>query len=159
MIRRLFKAASALSLLMFVATVVLWILSYFHEADFVSTWMSRRLNCLVAIASDDGVVALNVEVPGDGLGPMRQLAGWSHLGVFVNHLQQGSVTIYVTEFHYWDLFVIFLLIPTGSLIATRARRCQPGGGACRSCGYDLRASNDRCPECGTPIPQKAGATA
>ena len=40
----------------------------------------------------------------------------------------------------------------------RERRRQRLFGRCRVCGYDLRASVERCPECGTPIPQKAEAT-
>jgi hypothetical protein len=55
---------------------------------------------------------------------------------------------------YVAIPIWFLLLATGFLPgratwrAIRARRQRAG--LCRACGYDLRASPERCPECGTP---------
>lgn len=43
---------------------------------------------------------------------------------------------------------LLLLWPVWTLRQQRLRRMI---GRCRACGYDLRASIDRCPECGTAI--------
>jgi len=50
--------------------------------------------------------------------------------------------------------VVCMLSAVG-LIAARAKRRQTRNKllrTCRGCGYDLRATPDVCPECGTPIP-------
>jgi len=55
----------------------------------------------------------------------------------------------------WTLVLATAILPYRRWC--RSRRVLPG--CCVTCGYDLRASKDRCPECGTAIPAKAEATA
>jgi hypothetical protein len=50
---------------------------------------------------------------------------------------------------YWSLALILGVAPTARVAnIVRSRRCRRRG-LCHVCGYDLRASPERCPECGT----------
>lgn len=56
-------------------------------------------------------------------------------------------------FPYW-LPALLLAIPGALCIRSIIRsRTNPRPGHCAQCGYDLRATPDRCPECGTPANQ------
>jgi hypothetical protein len=63
------------------------------------------------------------------------------------------------ESYSWDIWNVPLwpaVVGLIGLVLVRGRllrwRKLYGCGICRSCGYDLRASRERCPECGTAIP-------
>jgi len=50
------------------------------------------------------------------------------------------------------LIVLASLVPAvWAFLFIRRRRARKVG-CCRTCGYDLRASPERCPECGSPAP-------
>ena len=60
----------------------------------------------------------------------------------------------VIEIPHWAI-ALLLILPSVILIWRRRHRRE--GNYCTDCGYDLRASKDRCPECGTPIPPNTHA--
>ncbi len=56
----------------------------------------------------------------------------------------------------WMLFLLTLIPSAMQLASARHRRNLRRRGCCTVCGYDLRATPDRCPECGT-VPMKGRA--
>ena len=52
-------------------------------------------------------------------------------------------------FPCWLPAITFGVVPALWIRATRHRRRRERVGMCPQCGYDLRASRERCPECGT----------
>jgi hypothetical protein len=55
----------------------------------------------------------------------------------------------------WPFPVIAALIPLCWVLLAYRRHARREGGRCLVCGYDLRATPDKCPECGT-VPRAKG---
>jgi hypothetical protein len=51
--------------------------------------------------------------------------------------------------NYWGLTLFFGLLPAIRIVQHFYPHRSHQGSHCLTCGYDLRATPDRCPECGT----------
>jgi hypothetical protein len=83
--------------------------------------------------------------------------GFSRLGG--KHLRREWGNLYYLP-HWLILAALspFAVAPVVSLAVRRRHRRRQGERRCARCGYDLRASPDRCPECGT-VPERPATTA
>src|SRR5439155_22159114 len=89
------------------------------------------------------------------------------LGPRLQSVRPGPWQSTVLILPIWLLAALFAA-PSGLWLyrwsARRQRRRRLGAGLCPTCGYDIRATPDRCPECGTipspphnPPMQRTGA--
>ncbi len=83
---------------------------------------------------------------------LARLAFWPHYFPRTFNFATGKVRQRMVTIPIWILAAIFSLPKSIPMIRQRLRRRLPPG-CCPKCGYDLRATPDRCPECGT-VPKK-----
>ena len=158
MARRLLNLLTALSLLLCVAVCVLWVRSYWredqlgyewsadpsvsHKSEFESdggeVWVGRKRRNQPPIDGGPGFY-WDLSKPGSGgVGwfstDWEGMDAWGSWGVGVPH---------------WFLTLAFAVPPAVGVIRAHRKRRRLRFGLCRACGYDLRATLDRCPECGS----------
>jgi hypothetical protein len=190
--RRLVNLLTLLSLLLFAATVALWVLSYslrpgvsrvgfdrrgvvLNDGSVQSYWLKRFE--LVEVPHPSGVP---VAAPGKPLPYLAEPLGWHFAAPGKELWSPASRDLLVRplatlsggavphpgviegggfEISLWPLAALTALLP-----ALRLARCYRSAMArrrtakslCPRCGYDLRATPGRCPECGTPASVSTG---
>jgi hypothetical protein len=167
--RRAFNFFLALaSLVLCAATVVLWMRSVGHVEGGLWAGDSHEVDCyswsgclgvFVTVgdgpsdAENSGVQHWRNENPEGGPpvtpGPWRWGFGLHIVRTIAPGWRHGGYPIFGVFMPDWFLCALLCVPPALWLNGwlTRGRRRRHG--ACETCGYDLRASSGRCPECGT----------
>jgi hypothetical protein len=91
-------------------------------------------------------------------------SGWTN-DEFAFRLNQepGDFSLFVV-FPYWLAALVTAILPAAFIYRVIRSRRAIRAGHCRTCGYDIRATPTRCPECGNPVtsrppPTESAATA
>jgi hypothetical protein len=167
--RRLLTIGALLSLLLFSTAVALWVLSYVRHDNFVRVTprhvenvTSKRGRVFLQLYWSATAIPVPLRYAGGGwvwnrLWPnveypeSRSLRGWRLLGFDLHSIVQtgaGAQVIRDIAVPYWFLCLITLAAPLQWFRTRRKAGGRQPGGLCATCGYDLRATPDRCPECG-----------
>jgi hypothetical protein len=169
MLRRLLNLLTLLSLLLCLAVCVLWVRGVFvsdvvtfrHTAELrprVEVWLSSFTGGIGLVVRKDHQRAdgrrwvWESEAPG-GYSKM----GWptesslNRLGFGVSTWHTSLHSMYSAVAPAWFLAIVSATLPSVWAMREYNRRREArraGMGQCPRCGYDLRATPDRCPECG-----------
>lgn len=81
--------------------------------------------------------------------PIYPVSTWSLLGFAISHGRSGAYGWFDVRIPYWAIASATGI--SAIILLRRTRRRRHLAGACPLCGYDLRATPDRCPECGTEM--------
>jgi hypothetical protein len=155
--RRLFNLAAAVSLVMMLAIPPMWARSYWWREGIQCAFADEYFSCqycrgLVAVTW----LAGRTDIPsGIRLFQNETWDMWRYTAAGFRWISSSFVRSGVVMRH-WSVhfpfsFALLLTIPLPALWYFDRRRnaARSYQGRCVRCGYDLRATPDRCPECGT----------
>jgi hypothetical protein len=169
--RKLFTLAAVVSAVLCVAACVLWVRSYsvsdhwywYHPVSVTDLSLSRGSFYFRELTMSGSQVLFSLHTSGhESRTPPESTEAVAYLfrhgfaGFGIRRRAPGQMRFTDLLVPVWPLIVVSSLIPAAWLYAHRKRHVRRQAGRCSACGYDLRATPDRCPECGT-VPAAKGA--
>ena len=161
MTRRMFTLAAGLSLMLGLTTVALWVRSYWVSDSFgfsnhFAIWLDRGsvivarsgANPYLGEHTFDFDVGYHHDTPEDRdefFNP-RRVARRSWNVIAAHREEFPGLHMVVVEL--WAVLLVIGAPAAFGALAIVKRRSRIRRKRCTRCGYDLRATPDRCPECG-----------
>jgi hypothetical protein len=151
LLRILLNVATVLSLLLCVSLLVLFATVDF-SGDQPEWWSWRRTDgSAVSVELAKEKIECFLAMPWKS----TPVSGWGRRNLWVveyqslSYVQLGRKGIgRQFSVRTGPLFLLGMIIPACNVIGRFLRRRKREDGRCLVCGYDLRATPDRCPECG-----------
>jgi hypothetical protein len=167
--RRLFNLAAAVSMALCVATAVLWVRSY-SISDTVGRVGQVKVMCIDSLVGSLNLAVTGADPENEEPGP-RPYYFYNRgncrgsLGVwaggkrvrFGGRIDTKSGFGWMVVPHWIAALLLSALPLWWARVYQRVRRWASQG-RCARCGYDLRATPERCPECGA-LPEAPPAAA
>jgi hypothetical protein len=175
--RRPLTLAAVASLLLCIATVVLWVRSYWVEDVLL---YAREKHALAYILHCRSGALTGGRIPSFESPPQARFEhratstslgetpmpvdewflgiGWFSMDFspVVNPNTPGR-HLYLVKVPIWMVFLVSLPLPAIWMVRRSVSRSDTR--RCDTCGYDLRATPDRCPECGGAAARQRGGAA
>lgn len=162
--RRLLNFLTLLSLLLFVVVCALWVRSYFLPEALISARTEGRQVMFHGVSITGGIIGYSSGA-GNGfageiglhrypapfeppdLSRLYPTVGQPRSSIFAYGRRPNLLT---WTLPCWIPAVVTAILPAAWVVRRRRvlRRTRRSHGLCPACGYDLRATLDRCPECG-----------
>ena len=159
----LLNAATALSGLLALAMAALWVRRY-YVCDTMGVRV-RQTSPRISTLPGGLAITLITLSPGDGALDDRwrwhtasTFSDWPRnaIGFGTESFPLGSRTVRAVIVPCWVVVLLTATLPAAWFWRRMRHRRPPGH--CASCGYDLRATPERCPKCGAE-PKGRGQTA
>jgi hypothetical protein len=144
--RRLFNLAAAVSLVLCAAAAITWASLWLAAPKYFTgrCHVGGRSFVIGAFASH---LWLSTYPDGGGIWQFDVGAEWFAAGR--GSIRNPQAPAYYLQVHWALLIIGFVLLPALRATMWLRQRRRTRAGCCPRCGYDLRATPDRCPECGT----------
>jgi hypothetical protein len=163
--RRCFSGLSALSLVVAMGVLAVWVRSYWKSDEIEGKWRLQGEWRGAWLNSDQGVVlwhyAKGLNETSDEMSGRRwkwevkRAGGDPSYGSVISlepwlgfEVLQVEKRIKIVSAPHWFLAGCFLVLPVRWVMVRWRRRRE---GCCARCGYDLRGTPDYCPECGEGV--------